>query len=39
MEGESGEGKSTIKLTEIGSVSVEDRETIEKRSKRLGVKR
>lgn len=39
MEGESGEGKRMIKLTEIGSVSVEDRETIEKRSKRLGVKR
>lgn len=36
---EEGGGRGEEKLTEVGSVSVEDRETIEKRSKRLGIKR
>lgn len=33
MEGEGKESETMIKLTEVGSVSVEDRETIDKRSK------
>lgn len=39
MEGEGKESETMIKLTEVGSVSVEDRETIDKRSKWFGIKR